>query len=98
MKDDSYGMDTFELPIDGILDLHTFHPSEVRQLLIDYLALCREKGILHVRVIHGKGTGQLRRSVHSLLCRLAEVKSFRLADRGEGGWGATIVDLIPPPR
>lgn len=67
-----------ELPIDGILDLHTFQPKEVKDLLPDYLAACREQGILQVRVIHGKGTGALRKTVHSILGRLPEVISFRL--------------------
>ena len=84
-----------ELPVDGVLDLHTFRPGEVKDLLADYLAACREKGILHVRVVHGKGTGALRRTVHSLLSRLPEVASFRLAGEDAGGWGATLVELRP---
>lgn len=82
-----------EFPIDGILDLHTFRPGEVKHLLPDYLALCRQKGIREVRVIHGKGTGALRETVHSILRRLPGVLSFRLAGEGEGGWGATLVFL-----
>jgi DNA-nicking Smr family endonuclease len=84
-----------ELPIDGILDLHTFQPKEVKDLLPDYLAACREQGILQVRVIHGKGTGALRKTVHSILGRLPEVISFSLAGEDAGGWGATLVKLKP---
>jgi DNA-nicking Smr family endonuclease len=84
-----------ELPINGVLDLHTFQPGEVKELVPDYLSACREKGILQIRIIHGKGTGAMRRKVHSILGRLPEVASFRLAGEDGGGWGATIVILKP---
>jgi DNA-nicking Smr family endonuclease len=84
-----------EIPIDGTLDLHTFHPRDIAQLLADYFDACRAHGILEVRVVHGKGTGALRRTVHALLGRLPEVVSFRPADESAGGWGATIVVLRP---
>jgi len=84
-----------EFPIDGTLDLHAFHPREVKELVIDYLAACRERGILQVRIIHGKGTGALRRTVHAILARLPEVVSFRLGGEGAGSWGATICLLRP---
>ncbi len=81
------------LPIDGVLDLHTFRPGEVKSLLAEYVASCREKGIFEIRIIHGKGTGALRETVRSLLSRMEEVESFTGAPEGEGGWGATIVRL-----
>ena len=84
-----------EFPIDGVLDLHTFDPREIKELIPEYLHLCQEQGILKVRIIHGKGRGVLRSSVHSLLSRLPEVASLRTAGEGEGGWGATIVQLWP---
>jgi DNA-nicking Smr family endonuclease len=96
MKEDDYkNAEVVELPIDGVLDLHTFHPREVRDLLPEYLAACRGKRILEVRIIHGKGTGMLRETVHALLKRLPEVVSFRLAGQDAGSWGATIVRLSP---
>ena len=84
-----------EIPIDGVLDLHTFNPREVKDLVPEYLSLCREKGILQVRIIHGKGTGAMQRTVNSILSRLSYVASFRLACVEGGGWGATIVILQP---
>ena len=89
------GIGPVELPIDGTLDLHTFRPGEVKDLLPEYLALCRGKGIYGVRIVHGKGTGALRETVHAILRRIPEVASFRLAGETGGSWGATIVTLRP---
>lgn len=82
-----------ELPIDGVLDLHTFRPAEVKDLVPDYLDACVEKGILQVRIIHGKGIGALKATVHSLLSKHPAVKSYTLDHPQFGGWGATIVYL-----
>jgi len=84
-----------ELPIDGILDLHTFRPQDVGSLVPEYLSECRSRSILSVRIIHGKGIGALRETVHAILKRLPEVSSFCLAGDA-GGWGVTIVELKPP--
>ena len=56
---------------------------------------CRRKGILDVRIIHGKGSGALRETVHAVLKRLPEVVSFRLAGLEAGSWGATVAILRP---
>lgn len=81
------------LVIDGVLDLHAFRPGEVKTLIPDYLEECRKYGIFQVRVIHGKGTGALRRTVHAVLDRLDMVAGYRLGDETSGSWGATLVDL-----
>ncbi|MBE0583035.1 MAG: Smr/MutS family protein [Desulfofustis sp.] len=88
-------MDTepVEIDIDGTLDLHHFSPRDLKHLIPDYLAECRKKGITEVRIVHGKGRGVLRRTVHSLLANLPVVQSFRLAPEDRGGWGATLVFL-----
>jgi DNA-nicking Smr family endonuclease len=83
------------LPITGELDLHSFRPGEIKELLPEYFAECRSRGILEVRVVHGKGIGQLRASVHAILGRLPEVESFGLATATYGGHGATWVRLKP---
>jgi len=87
--------DAVEVPVDGVLDLHTFNPRDLRTLIPDYLEECSKRGIRTVRIIHGKGTGALRESVHALLGRSPLVASFRLADDASG-WGATLVDLVAP--
>lgn len=87
--------DPVPLPIDGALDLHTFAPREVKQVVLAYLDACQERGILEVRIIHGKGIGNLQRTVHALLGKHPEVVSFVLASQLYGGSGATIARLRP---
>lgn len=85
--------DPIELTIDGILDLHTFHPRDVKNLVPDYIEACLERHIFQVRIIHGKGSGTLMRTVHSILEKMPEVLSYRLAHEDRSGWGATLVEL-----
>lgn len=84
----------YEVPIDGTLDLHTYAPRDVKELVPAYIEACRERNILQLRIIHGKGTGTLRKMVHSILSRHPDVKSFG-PDPGAGSWGATCVNLRP---
>jgi DNA-nicking Smr family endonuclease len=81
------------IPIDGVLDLHTFQPREVPDLLSDYLSACQRAGIYSIRIIHGKGEGVLKKRVQGLLRRNPMVLSFKDAPAGAGGWGATLVAL-----
>ena len=83
-----------EVEITGELDLHHFSPKDLKYLIPDYLEACLEKNITEVRLIHGKGKGVLRRSVHSLLEKHPDVDSYKLATEDRGNWGATIVTLI----
>ena len=87
-----------EIPIDGILDLHNFNPRDIKQLVPDYLQACLDRGITEVRIIHGKGIGNLRRTVHSLLSKHPQVVSFTLDHPQFGGWGATLVKLRLPGK
>jgi DNA-nicking Smr family endonuclease len=83
------------LPIDGVLDLHTFNPREIGRLVPDYLDECRQRGLLEVRIIHGKGIGNLQRTVHSILAKRRDVARYAFASPAYGGRGATIVTLSP---
>lgn len=82
-----------QLPIEGELDLHTFSPKDIKELVPAYLAACQERKIFQVRIIHGKGIGNLKRTVHAILAKHPDVISFSLASEHFGGWGATIVNL-----
>lgn len=86
-----------EIPITGELDLHTFRPEDLKELLPAYFQACLARGLTEVRIIHGKGTGTLRRVVHSALERHPLVESFELAGERSGAWGATFAVLRPPP-
>lgn len=78
------------------LDLHTFAPREIPSLVRDYIDECLERGFERVRIIHGKGIGNLRRTVHAALERHPGVDSYELADETAGSWGATIAMLRKP--
>jgi DNA-nicking Smr family endonuclease len=85
-----------EVPVTGELDLHPFDPKDVKEVVEEYIRLCREKGILEIRIVHGKGTGALRETIHALLRRHEGVVAFQLGATAAGGsWGATWVKLAP---
>ncbi len=84
-----------EVEITDELDLHTFHPSDVKELVEDYLHEAQARGFSDVRIIHGKGKGVLRRIVQSVLDRPPAFESYRLGDETSGSWGATRVRLKP---
>ena len=85
--------DVVLVPIDGILDLHNFSPKDIKNLIPDYLEECYNANIFQIRIIHGKGIGNLRRTVHAILAKSPQVAGFKLAGENAGGWGATIVEL-----
>ena len=72
-----------ELPIEESIDLHTFQPREIPDLVQEYLHQAVLKGYHEVRIIHGRGVGVQRRIVHSILERHPQVIAFcDAADRG----------------
>ena len=88
------------VPIEDALDLHTFRPREARAVVTSYLEEARARGFTVVRVIHGKGTGALKRSIRAHLLRDPSVARFEDAPPHLGVWGATMVwlNLDDPPR
>ncbi len=81
------------MPIEDVLDLHTFKPKDIPDLLFDYFSACIDADIFSIRVIHGKGKGILKKRVRELLEQNPLVESFRNAPPDAGGWGATLVEL-----
>ncbi len=88
--------DPVEIPIEGALDLHTFSPKDVKDLVPEYIEECLKRDIREIRIIHGKGTGTLKRVVRSLLEKNPHVAGFEDAGPSGGGWGATLVRLRRP--
>jgi DNA-nicking Smr family endonuclease len=90
--------DLVELPITGELDLHPFAPREVPSLVEEYVAACRARGILSLRLVHGRGRGVQRAVVHRVLRGIEGVVEVQDAPPTSGGWGATLVVLAAVPE
>ena len=86
-------MQPVNMPIEDILDLHTFIPKDIPDLLVDYFEACIDADIYSVRIVHGKGRGILKKRVQEFLKQNQMVESFRNAPPEAGGWGATLVEL-----
>jgi DNA-nicking Smr family endonuclease len=59
--------DPFELPVDGTLDLHAFSPRDVKSVVEEYIHEAHARGLLEIRIVHGRGTGVLRGIVQAAL-------------------------------
>ena len=94
--DDEWIPEAVVVPIRDELDLHTFNPKELPELLTEYLRACQDEKIFTLRIIHGKGRGILKKRVHALLSKNPRVASFGEAPPEAGGWGATLVTLKKP--
>jgi len=86
-------MKVVKLTIEDVLDLHTFRPKDIPDLLEDYFTECLKAGIYSVRIIHGKGKGIQKKRVQGLLDKNSRVTAFKDAPPEAGGWGATLVEL-----
>ena len=93
--DDDPPVEPFVLPVTGELDLHAFAPRDAMNVVEDYLDECRRRGLLEVRIVHGRGQGVRRAEVRRALAERGDVLDFRDASPSAGGWGATLVVLVP---
>jgi len=90
---DTFDEEPFELSISDELDLHTFNPKDVKELVYEYLFECKKHNIFRVRIIHGKGKSVLKKIVKNVLMEHPLVDNFHDGDMGSGSWGATLVNL-----
>ena len=86
--------DPVRLPVEDSLDLHSFPPADIPDVVADYLEAAHRAGFREVRLIHGRGIGVQRERVRSLLGRHPLVASFHDAPPAGGGWGATVAYLL----
>jgi len=91
--DDASPQDEVRVPLTGALHLHSFAPRDIPSVVEEYVRACRDEGILHLRLAHGRGKGVQRAVVQRVLRSLPEVESFADAPAGAGGWGATLATL-----
>ena len=75
------------------LDIRGYETLEAESVVENYLDAAVMAKLETVTIIHGKGTGALRKAVHEILRRSKAVKSFRLGRYGEGEAGVTVVEL-----
>ena len=80
-------------PAANEIHLRRLTVDEALLKLDQYLNDAFMAGLYEVRVVHGKGTGTLRRVVREMLARHPLVKSYRPGGYGEGGAGVAIVEL-----
>jgi DNA-nicking Smr family endonuclease len=93
MEEEDLPPEEIIFPIEDSIDLHTFAPREVKELVEEYLYQCHERGFPQVRIIHGKGIGVQREIVRSILSKSPYVSSYHDGGLESGGWGATIAIL-----
>src|SRR5687768_14228578 len=98
LEDDGEPPEEIVLEPTDVLDLHSFPPRHVAELVRDYLDVAVERGWPQVRIVHGKGAGVQRERVRSILAADPRVEAFGDAPGEAGGWGATWARLRTPAR
>jgi len=83
-----------QIPIEDALDLHTFHPRDIKSVVEEYVTAAWERGLREVRLIHGRGRGVQRGIVQQALERHPLVVEFW--DAPESHLGATVARLGEP--
>jgi DNA-nicking Smr family endonuclease len=79
------------IPIEDSLDLHTFHPRDIKSVVEEYVNAAYEAGLREVRLIHGRGRGIQRGIVQATLERHPLVEEFW--DAPESHLGATVASI-----
>lgn len=79
------------LPIEPALDLHAFHPRDIKSVVEEYVNAAHEAGLREVRLIHGRGRGVQRGIVQAALEKHPLVVEFY--DAAETHLGATVAVL-----
>ena len=79
------------IPIEDVLDLHTFNPRDIKSVVEEYVTAAWERGLREVRLIHGRGRGIQRGIVQQALERHPLVVEFW--DAPESHLGATVARL-----
>jgi DNA-nicking Smr family endonuclease len=86
---------THRVPVEDTLDLHAFAPSDVASVVEEFVTEAHARGFAEVRLIHGRGVGVQRRTVHKTLDRHPLVAAFW--DAPISHLGATVARLTPRP-
>jgi DNA mismatch repair protein MutS2 len=91
--ENNYSSSKIEIPYETELDIRGIYSVEVFEKVDKFLQNAGLNSIATVSIVHGKGTGRLRKEVNSILSKHKLVKSFRLGNWNEGDSGTTIVEL-----
>jgi len=83
---------THHVPIEDSIDLHTFHPRDIKSVVEEYVSAAHGAGLREVRLIHGRGKGVQRGIVQAALERHPLVQEFY--DATETHLGATVAILV----